>query len=386
MKNILIIVTKGEVGGAQKMVSELAHGLRGKGHTVTIGIGIDGPVARQLAADGFRIVRFAHLNHSRNPFTNLRFVFEMWGLVNKEKFDAVQINSSNALFGAIGAKLSRHRPRTIFTFHGLSFLDPGHRTFLSSGLYRLPFRLFYTALFRILLMFVDEKVFVSGENMHTARSLGLVTRGNIIPNGVNAAALHFLPGGDARKRLEELCEADFKGSFLLGSIGRLAYPKNYEFLIEHFADIRAALPGTRLALVGDGPLRAKYEELIRAHNLEHDVFLVGERMDAASLLKGFDAFVLPSLYEGMSLTLIEALQAGRAIIAADVGGNREVLGDAGFVYPSGNLRGFIKALRSLREDTDLRKRTEARAAERGQEFTSERMVESYARLLETPGN
>lgn len=113
--------------------------------------------------------------------------------------------------------------------------------------------------------------------------------------------------------------------FLIGSIGRLAYPKNFEFLIETVPDILQIRDDACCLIIGDGPEKEKYRSLIKKLGLEKHVYLVGEIQDAYQYLPGFDIFALPSRYEGLSITLIEALFAGVPILASRVGGNPELL-------------------------------------------------------------
>ena len=81
-----------------------------------------------------------------------------------------------------------------------------------------------------------------------------------------------------------------------------------------------------LIIIGEGQERKKLEKLIEEKNLKEKIFLIGEIKDASKYLKGFDLFILPSRYEGLSITLIEALFAKIPVLASEVGGNKEVVG------------------------------------------------------------
>jgi len=148
---------------------------------------------------------------------------------------------------------------------------------------------------------------------------GLELKSHLVYNGLDLENL--LSREEARKRLELNLD-----DYIYGSIGRLAYPKNYEFLINSYLAVKALKPKAKLLLIGEGPERDKYENLIKLYQLEKEIILTGEIIDASCYLKAFDLFVLPSVFEGLSLSLIAAVQAGVPALASRVGGNEEVIG------------------------------------------------------------
>lgn len=108
---------------------------------------------------------------------------------------------------------------------------------------------------------------------------------------------------------------------LLIWVGRMDSQKNPLLLVRAFERVRRAMPDTRLLMIGDGVLRKKVEQLIIASDLKDDVILCGIRSskEVANLLKACDAFVLPSAYEGMPISILEALGSGLPVVATDVG-------------------------------------------------------------------
>ncbi|MEM1578028.1 MAG: glycosyltransferase, partial [Candidatus Pacearchaeota archaeon] len=175
------------------------------------------------------------------------------------------------------------------------------------------------------LKFVDIPVFVCQENLKWAKEKKLVKDGVVIYNGIETP--EFLERELARKFFEEKIKISLKEKFLIGSIGRLDYSKNYEFLIKIFPEILKIKPEAILIIIGEGSERKKLENLIEKLNLKERIFLIGEIKDASKYLKGFDLFVLPSRYEGFSIVLIESLFAKIPILASDVGGNKEIISE-----------------------------------------------------------
>lgn len=315
---ILLIITHGKIGGATNSVFWLAKGLKEKNVDVWVGFGKGDYLKEKLNSEKIPFVNFKWLKRTHNPLVNIFFIFEIKKFLDKEKFDVLHFNSTNTLFGALGAKLLKNKPKTIFTFRGLSILDPGYRK-------NLPLKIIYWLVFKILLYFIDIPIFICQNNLETAEKLKLTKKGIVIYNGVPEP--EFLEKEKAKKLFEEKLNILFKGNFIIGSIGRLDYSKNYEFLISAFPEILKIKNNAILLIIGDGPERKKLENLIEKLNLKGNVFLLGEIKDASKYLKGFDSLVLPSRYEGLSITLIEALFAQIPIFASDVGGNKEIVGE-----------------------------------------------------------
>jgi glycosyltransferase involved in cell wall biosynthesis len=136
------------------------------------------------------------------------------------------------------------------------------------------------------------------------------------------------------------------------SVGRLHAVKDQATLLRATRRIVDVRPEFRLALVGDGPERQGLEQLRRELALEESVRLAGERNDVGERLSQSDLFMLSSLSEGVSLTLLEAMAAGLPVIATDVGGNREVVahGETGFLVPPGSPEAIASAALSLIDD------------------------------------
>jgi glycosyltransferase involved in cell wall biosynthesis len=215
IKKIFIIITKGEVGGAQMSVLNLARGLKEKGLEVKVGFGEGNFLKNELDKAGIDHTRFKYLKRTHNPLFNLFFVWEVKKYFDKNKYDTVHINSSNALFSAIGAKLSKSKPKTIFTFRGMSMLDDNYQKVpILKGLYRL--------FFKFLLKFIDKPVFVSRENLEKGEKSGLVKKGYLVYNGLDPSVLKFYTRDESKKRLGELLKIDLENKFIIGSIGRLA--------------------------------------------------------------------------------------------------------------------------------------------------------------------
>ena len=371
MNNVLIVITKGEWGGAQVFVSTLAKTLHRQGHSVTVACGEGDYLRNTLAPEGISVVRFDHLKRTFNPLVNILFGWELRTYLKKHSFDVVHFNSSNALFGVIGARLMHDRPKIVFTVHGLSVVDPNYT---GSSLLKTAFRF----LFKTLLSLVDEPVFVNNANFEYAKKIGLFKHGTVIPNGIDTHALRFLTRIEARDILAKRIDRDLANNYVIGSIGRLAYPKNYEFLIETFPDILDKIPNAIAIIIGEGPERSKYERMIKARKLSDRIFFIGELPDASQYIKAFDLFTLLSQYEGMSMTLIEAMFAEVPILASAVGGTPELLDNGAWTYALDDAKEFIMKLEAIHTEKKLIY-TDAQKNHRSQ-FEGETMVKNYLKV------
>ena len=127
-------------------------------------------------------------------------------------------------------------------------------------------------------------------------------------------------------------EMKLKDNFVIGHVGRFAYPKNQEFLLGIVKKLVGIIPTIKLVLVGDGENRGKCESYVAENGLQNHVVFTGYREDTENLLQAFDVFTLPSLFEGVSIALIEAQAAGLTCLAS----NR--------VYDDVNITGNVKFL------------------------------------------
>jgi glycosyltransferase involved in cell wall biosynthesis len=150
-------------------------------------------------------------------------------------------------------------------------------------------------------------------------------------------------------------------------------------------------PRLRLVMIGEGPLRDECRQLLAAAGATELAWLPGERSDVPELMRGLDCFVLPSLAEGISNTILEAMACGLPVIATDVGGNAElvVAGSSGEIVRAADVEAMARQI--VRFATDTRLAQEMGLAGRRlveQKFSMEAMVAAYQgtydRLLQRP--
>jgi glycosyltransferase involved in cell wall biosynthesis len=207
------------------------------------------------------------------------------------------------------------------------------------------------------------------------------SRLHTVLNGVDLD--QFQPGSDRDPVRRALGISP--GARVLGTVARLSPEKDQATLLRAFRQLARELPSAHLMLVGDGALRSELERLARDLGLAERTHFLGERRDIASLLRAMDVFCLPSLTEGTSLTLLEAMATGLPVVATAVGGNPEVVADqvSGLLVKPGEPDQLAHALLCVFQDGQWARRLGHAGREIvRQRYSMQAMVERYAGIYQ----
>lgn len=241
---------------------------------------------------------------------------------------------------------------------------------------------------RLLRPFVQQWVALSQDLASTLTGpVGVpAARVQRICNGVDAD--RFRPSAGARAPLAG-CPYTDPRLWLVGTVGRMQTVKNQVGLARAFVQALVAAPALRerlrLVMVGDGPLRAQAAAVLQQAGMADLAWLPGERADVPEVMRGLDAFVLPSMAEGISNTILEAMASGLPVLATDVGGNPDLVaaGQTGLLVPAGDDDAMAAALLQWTADpaaaTAMGRAGRARVEE---EFSLQAMVAAYQGLYE----
>jgi glycosyltransferase involved in cell wall biosynthesis len=197
-----------------------------------------------------------------------------------------------------------------------------------------------------------------------------------LPNGIDVGMFNVEVDKPALKRDLGLPE----GVPVFGIVARLSWEKRHKVLLDAMTKLEGAAASSILVVVGGGPMRSELEQYAAEAGVAGRVHFLGERRDVPRLLQIFDAFVLSSKLEGLSLTLLEAAAAGLPIVATDVGGNAEVVvdGRTGFIVEPENPGALGDAMSRLGGDSGLARSMGERGRERVSEhYSLEAMVRRY---------
>ncbi|MEP4889836.1 MAG: TIGR03088 family PEP-CTERM/XrtA system glycosyltransferase [Aliiglaciecola sp.] len=181
---------------------------------------------------------------------------------------------------------------------------------------------------------------------------------------------------------------------VFGTVGRLAEVKNQPFLVEAFIRLTTQFPEhkdrLRLIIVGDGVLLEKMQARVNEAKLSAQVWFAGNRSDVAQLMNCMDIFVLPSLAEGISNTILEASASGLPVIATNVGGNPELIAtqiQSGHLVEVNNVNELVEAMSQYVTSPDLKQKNSLLVRNHCVEnFSIDTMVEKYNELYQTFSN
>jgi glycosyltransferase involved in cell wall biosynthesis len=189
----------------------------------------------------------------------------------------------------------------------------------------------------------------------------------LIPNGVDAKRFEKSTGSKrAQLRRQKLNVTD-DDVFCVGMVGRLWEQKNPACLLRAAVRVleKTDKP-VQFFFIGDGQLRPELEQFIADHGLQSSVQIMGWRQDVAELLSVLDVFVLPSLWEGMPLAILEAMASKLPVIASDISGNHDLVthGVDGILFDSDNDEQLADALLSLMNSPSMREELGAKARDK----------------------
>ena len=206
-------------------------------------------------------------------------------------------------------------------------------------------------------------------------------RSEVIPNGIDLASWDALPDSQTARAALGLPQ----NGVVIGAAGRLHAQKGNEFLLAAAKTVLVERSDAFFVIAGYGPLRRRLEAQARSLGIDSQVRFLGFQSDMRTVLAALDIFVLPSLWEGMSNAVLEAMAASKPVVATAVDGNVEqvVDGETGLLVPPADAEALATALLTLLRDSEKARemgRAGRRRAER--EFPLERMIDAHLRLYE----
>jgi len=344
---ILQIVLNLERAGAQEVVRTLTDYLQAEGCAVTVCAFRDGPMRAELEKLGVPVKIFRRPRY--DVFLLPLFLWELRRirrelaqLVNNRRIEVVQTHLLEVLdFVALSLLRGTSVKEVLWTIHNVNFLPAVPQKLLRAR------RIVYRWLYRWLANWASGFIAVSDEvRQAIIGQLGTV-EGKVftIANGVDTE--RYNRPGDKIALCRELglpstCR-------LAVTVGRLTEQKGHAYLIESAADILVHHPDTHFLFVGDGELRGALHAQVEHAGLTEHIHFLGNRPDVPGLLAAADLFILPSLWEGLSVALLEAMAAGRPIVATAVSGSTQVMVDGvtGLLVPPADSKALARAVCAL---------------------------------------
>lgn len=364
-------------GGDSVLIVELGRSARERGFGVDV-LATD-PRFHDLAREaGLGVVDLDVIRRPIRPFWDLRGLVGLTRFLSRSPYSIVHTHTSKAGFVGRLAATRVGIPTIVHTPHLFPFHEESGRAATSA----------YLALERLAARWCDSIVTVSEYHREWAlrAQIGSPEQIVAIPNGVPTERAQ-----PTRPRDEVRAELGLEDAFVVLATGRLAEQKGLEYLIRAAPLLRAELPSTRIVIAGDGPLGERLSRLVSDLGVEDLVRLLGFRSDVGDLLAASELVVLPSLWEGLSISLLEAMAAGKPVVTTLIGSNREVTndGETAVLVPPKDAEALAAAIRALAADPSRRAALgRAGQAVQRERYTLRRMLDAYEseydRLLRVP--
>jgi glycosyltransferase involved in cell wall biosynthesis len=352
------VVLSLEPGGTERLVIEIARKLAPGVQSVVCCLDQAGAWAPELGAVGVPVVTL-----SRRPGFQPGLGVEIARHAARHRIDVLHCHHySPFVYGQIAALVSRTL-KVVFTEHGrVSDAGPRpKRRLVNPLLGRLPSSIYAVS--------ADLRRHMIAEGLPSGRV-------QVIHNGIEPGPRPTFADRVAARRA--LGVAD--DVFLIGAAGRLDPVKDLPTLIEAFSVLSRTHPSLRLVLIGDGPERARLEQIANTLGVAEAVTFTGYRSDVRKLLPALDLYANSSMQEGVSLTILEAMAAAMPVVATRVGGTPEVVvdGETGMLTPARSPEGLTAAFETLLRAPERRRSMADAARDRvARHFTVDRMAAGY---------
>ena len=386
MNKVVHIITRLDMGGSAQDMLLTCRELGKKYEIVLVhGLSIESQMTdreketvdrgiRKAVEGGVIVIALPSLVRRISPVQDLKALFSLWRLLIREKPSMVHTHTSKAgILGRFAAKLAGvpiiiHRP------HGHVFF--GHFGPLVSKCFLLTERLMALITNRMVALTQAER------DDHIALSVFSPEKIVMIHSGVDIDQYMNVEVNIAEKK--RALGLNSKG-LVVGTVGWLLPIKGPLHLLKAMSNVWESHPETSLVFVGKGDLEKGLKEEARRMGVSDKVVFLGWRDDIPEIMQVLDVFVLPSLNEGMGRVLVEAMAAGKPVVASRVGGILDLVkeGQNGFLAEPGDEKDLAIAIKKLLEDKKMRDEMGKRGREMAQDFSVKKMIEKIDVLYES---
>jgi glycosyltransferase involved in cell wall biosynthesis len=349
---VLQVIGNLEIGGAQEVVRTLVTYLATLNCTPVVCSLRDGPLRRDIEQQGIKVEVVDLPRHSVVAFPlflvdMVRIVRALAQVIRKHDVDVVQTHLLGSLhFLTLGLPYITDLRVTLWTIHNVDFLPSERKVSRYRWLLGAK-RVVHRYLYRLASPRVGGFIAVSDmvrESM--VRLIGPIhEKIAVICNGVDVSRYEQVVDTLTVRQRLSLGE----NARLLATVGTLKEQKGHRYLIDAAARIVPQHPDWHFLLIGDGGLRQELQAQVRDLGLSDNFHFLGNRHDVPDLLAASDLFVLPSLWEGLPMALIEAMAASKAVVATAVSGTVQVVdpNETGLLVPPGDSESLGQAIVQL---------------------------------------
>jgi glycosyltransferase involved in cell wall biosynthesis len=387
-KKILHIITRLDMGGSAQNTLQTCKKLSGKYETILVhGLSYESRMTdlekriieddvEAAKAQGVKVIALPAMVRSIRPLKDFRALISLVWLISKEKPDIVHTHSSKAgILGRLAAKIAGV-PYIVHTPHGHVFY--GHFGILASKIFLWVERIFSK--------FTDRMVALSNGEKNDYVKLTVCPPEKLfkIHSGVDLKQF-MQPNGNRVEKRRSL-GLDQNGA-VIGFVGWLLPIKGPAYLLKAMAHIWPDHPTASLVMVGKGELDVDLRAQALRMNANGKVKFLGWREDIDEIMPVFDLLVLPSLNEGMGRVLVEAMAAGKPVVASEVGGIPDLVkhGETGYLVRPADEKALANGIKKLLNDPERAGQMGQRGKEYCRQFSLEAMIEKlddlYSELI-----
>jgi glycosyltransferase involved in cell wall biosynthesis len=347
---VLEVIRQGQIGGGESHLLDLIHFIdKEKVEPVCLSF-TDGEMIKRLTQMGI----VCHVINTQKPF-DFKVQGQIIKLIQDEQIQLVHAHGSRAASNILYPVRKLHIP-LVYTVHGWSFHDD--QSYIVQRLRGWSERIICSS--------ASQVICVSESNKETGSKVFGLKDAIVIENGVNLDK--FNPDGSFKNLRPEFGFSE--SDFVVGFIARCTKQKNPLGYLAALEKAHAANPSVKGLFVGEGEMDKEVDAYIRLHQMKGYLYRSPFRTDVPDLLHCIDVYCLPSLWEGLSIALLEAMAMRKAIIATPTDGTKEVLQheENGLLIPFDDNSALADSILRLYNETSLMKKCSNSA----RQFVSER--------------
>lgn len=307
------------------------------------------------------------IDFERNPFKlkNISAFHKLNALVKKAKYDVIFCHEP--VGGAMGRIVGHlNHCKVVYMAHGFHFYKGAPR----------KMKLFYFVE-RFLARWTDVLITINKEDYQA--SLSFKAKKKVLTNGVGVDTSKFISESNCNYIREELGLSN--NTTVLLSVGELIKRKNHEPVIRAIKQLHDET--IHYILVGDGELYEYLKSIVKELDLGKQVHLLGYRKDINRLCNSADIFVMPSLQEGLSVALMEAMSCGKPVIVSKIRGNVDLIdeGKGGFLVPATDVKSYAETIRNLSKSKDIQRAFGNYNTEKVKQFDLHRVINQIDAII-----
>lgn len=363
MKKVLEIIRQGQIGGGESHLLDLVYYLDKTRYQPICLSFTGGEMINRLEKMGIK----CYVIESQSAF-DMNVQKRVKALMKDERVDIVHAHGSRAASNILYPAKSLHIP-FIYTVHGWSFHDdqnPMVKTLRGWSE-------------KLICYYADNVICVSESNAETGRQVFGLKEVTVIENGINLDVFDRNRSFEDRRGLFHFSDDDF----VVGFIARTTKQKNPLLFLEALKQVHVKNSKVKGLFVGEGDMDAEVDAFIHNHQMADYLYRSPFRTDVPELLNSIDVYCLPSLWEGLSIALLEAMAMGKAIIATPTDGTKELIVDRenGLVVDFDNQQQLVNAILEFFDDKALFEKCSKNATLLVQQrFNAQRVADSVMEI------